>query len=64
MSKDKKVLTENPIVDELIYNGQLLMNGCILKDQNEADKYETFESIKQSDFYIHIHFYHLNHLEL
>lgn len=52
MSKDKKVLTENPIVDELIYNGQILMSGCILKDQNEADKYETFESIKQSDFYM------------
>lgn len=52
MSKKRKVLTENPVIDELVYNGRLLMNGCILKDQKEADNYETFESIKQSDFYI------------
>lgn len=52
MSNDKKVLTDNPIVDELIYNGQKLMKGCILKDQDEADKYETLESIKTSDMYI------------
>lgn len=52
MSVDRKTLTENPIIDEIIYNGQLLMKGCILKDLDEANKYETMESIKRSDFYI------------
>lgn len=54
MSRERKTVTDNPIVDELVYNGQQLIYGIVLKDQEEADNNETMESIKQSDIYMAI----------
>lgn len=47
----KKIYTDNPILDELIYQTSKMAVECILKDQNEADQYETLESIKNNDLY-------------
>lgn len=52
MSSSKKVITENPILDELVYNGKILMKGCILKDQDEALANETLTSLKKADFFM------------
>ena len=43
--------TENPILDELTYQISIMAIDCVLKDQNEADQYETEESVKNSDLY-------------
>ena len=37
--------TENPILDELTYQISIMAIDCVLKDQNEADQYETEESV-------------------
>lgn len=51
MIKIKKIYTDNPILDELIYQTSKMAIECILKDQNEAEQYETLETIKNADLY-------------
>ena len=46
---ETKVLTENPLLDEIIWNAKMLARGVILKDQEQADKYETLESSRNGD---------------
>lgn len=46
-----KQYTDNPILDELVYELSIMATDCVLKDQNEADKYETVESIRNADLY-------------
>ena len=49
----EKVQTENPLLDEIVYNvRKIVSDGVVLKDQVEADKYETVESVRDSDLYI------------
>lgn len=43
------VYTENPYIDILIYNTKLLGINTVLKLQDQADKYETAESLKHAD---------------
>lgn len=44
-----RVYTDNPLLDGIVYNVQLMVDGIILKDQQEADKYETKESLELSE---------------
>lgn len=55
MSKlEDKVLTDNPLLDEIIWNINTLARNCIIKDQDEADNYETKESLYYGDLYLEI----------
>ena len=48
----KKIYTDNPYVDELVYYAKLLGMGTVLKMQQLADDNETANSLKLSDLYI------------
>ena len=48
----KKVLTENPFVDEIVYATKILTAGTVLKDQDEADQYDSETDIRNSDIYL------------
>ena len=48
----KKIYTENPYADELVYYAKLLGMGTVLKMQQLADDNETAESLKRADLYI------------
>lgn len=48
----KKIYTDNPYVDEVVYYTKLMALETVLKLQNLADSYETAESIKRADLYI------------
>ena len=37
----RREYTENPILDEIIYQISIMAIDCVLKNQDEADKYET-----------------------
>lgn len=60
VSIESKVLTDNPLLDEIIYNCRQLCAETVLKDQDEADKYETLESIQNGDILIDIAQGHIN----
>lgn len=47
-----KIITDNPIVDNLIYYVKILGFESITKDQNLALKYETVDSLRRSDLYL------------
>lgn len=46
-----KLETDNPILDEIVYNCKLLIKNCIVKDDREADKYETKETLRNANIY-------------
>ena len=48
----EKIITDNPFVDELLYCVKQLAYKCVLKDEAQALKNETIESIKNGDLYI------------
>lgn len=48
----KKVLTDNPFVDEIVYATKILTAGTVLKDQDEADANETEETARNGDIYV------------
>ena len=48
----RKQASEYPLLDEIIYQCQIMMNGLILKDETRADENETVESLRQSDIYL------------
>lgn len=48
----KKIYTENPYVDEMVYYTKLLAAGTVLKMQEVADNSETLESLKSSGVYM------------
>lgn len=48
----KKIYTENPYVDEMVYYTKQLSIGTVLKMQDRADNNETVQSIKNGDLYI------------
>lgn len=51
-SLSNKVFTENPLLDEIVYNARQLATGTILKDSVRADINETLESIQNGDIYV------------
>ena len=48
----KKIYTENPYVDEMVYYTKLMGLGTVLKMKQEADNAETVESLKNAGIYI------------
>lgn len=48
----KKIYTDNPYVDEMVYYTKLMGLDTVLKLQNLADSCETVESLKRADLYI------------
>ena len=48
----KKIYTDSPYVDEMVYYTKLLAAGTVLKMQDIADNSETLESLKRSGVYI------------
>lgn len=54
MAEENKVLTENPLLDEIIWNAKTLARGAVLKDQEAADNAETLETIQAGDLLIAI----------
>lgn len=52
-SYDEKVLTDTPMLDEIVYNCKYMINdGIVLKDSEEADDNETESSMVRSDLYL------------
>lgn len=49
---DDKTITSNPLLDEIIDKCKMIMNGIVLKDEEEANELETLESVKYADQYI------------
>ena len=47
----KKVYTDVPILDELVHNVKLMLDGIVLKDTQEAMDHESAESINFGDKY-------------
>lgn len=48
----KKIYTDNPYVDEIVYYTKLMGLGTVLKMQDLADKNESIESLKAGGLYI------------
>ena len=38
-----KVFTENPLLDEIVYNARQLATGVVLKDEDKANNAETVD---------------------
>lgn len=51
MNTIKRVYTENPLIDEIIYESKQILQGIILKDEDRANKAETVKSMKDADLY-------------
>ena len=49
-----KVFTENPLLDEIVYNARQIATGVILKDEDKANNAETVESIHMGDVLVAI----------
>lgn len=47
-----KVFTENPLLDEIVFNARQLATGTILKDMDKANNAETLESVQAGDVLI------------
>lgn len=47
----QKVLTENPLIDEIIYECKQILRGIVVKDQERADNAETKKSLREADLY-------------
>jgi len=45
------IYSDNPYIDVLVYNTKILAKGCVVKNQNTADSYETAETMKRADIY-------------
>ena len=47
----RRILTENPLIDEIVYECKQIMRGIIIKDQERADNAETLKSLREADLY-------------
>lgn len=45
------IYSDNPYIDVLVYNTKILAKGCVVKNQNTADSYETAETMRRADIY-------------
>ena len=51
----RKQVTDNPLLDQIIYECQtMIYEGIVFKNEEEANKYETLDTIKLSDRYADI----------
>ena len=53
-SLDNKVLTENPLLDEIVYNIRQLAIDTVLKNEDKANNAETLESLQRGDLLVAI----------
>lgn len=53
-SLSNKVFTENPLLDEIVYNARQLATGVVVKDDAKANNNETLQSIQYGDVLIAI----------
>lgn len=52
MKKVDKIYTDTPLIDEIVRQcKEMIMNGIVLKDEQEANNQESLNSIKSSDRY-------------
>lgn len=52
MNDRERIYTDTPLIDEIVYQVRgMIMDGIILKDEDEAAKYETLYSIQMADRY-------------
>ena len=54
VSLSDKVFTENPLLDEIVYNARQLATETVVKDSDKADRYESKESAINGDVLIAI----------
>ena len=54
VSLSNKVFSENPLLDEIVYNARQIATGVIVKDSDLADKCETKESLINGDILVAI----------
>ena len=47
-----KVLTDNSLMDEIVYQTKIILKNIILKNETTANENETEESITESDYFI------------
>lgn len=51
----RKQVTDNPLLDQIIYECQtMIYEGIVFKNEEEANKYETYDTIQLSDRYADI----------
>ena len=48
---DKKIMTDNPLVDEVVYYLKRLVTESVIKDGEQADNNETLESLRNYSRY-------------
>lgn len=46
-----KVYTSNPMLDDIVYNTKLLLNGIVVKNEYVANQYETEETVRDAEIY-------------
>lgn len=51
MSELRKQVTDNPLLDEIIYDCQIMIKDIVLKDEYRANQEETMDALKQFDTY-------------
>lgn len=51
MSDLRKQVTDNPLLDEIIYDCQIMIKDIVLKDEARANEEESMEAMKQFDIY-------------
>ena len=45
-----KTYTSNPLMDEIIYNCKLILNGIVVKNEYTAHLYETEETLNNQEY--------------
>lgn len=46
-----KVYTNNSMLDEIVYNTKLILDGIVVKNQYVADLYETNDTVQKAEYY-------------
>jgi len=50
-----KVYTDHPLMDEIVHNCKLIMDGIVVKNQTLANRYETEETLNNAEIYKILH---------
>ena len=48
----KKIFSNNPFLDHIVYQSKYIALNCVCKDINKANKYETAETARNFDIYL------------
>ena len=46
-----KIITNNPIMDEIVYGCKLILKGIVVKNEYTAFLYETEETLQMAEYY-------------